>query len=62
MSPGGRPHVGTPINIRLGDELLSRVDAFAAREQIKRAEAIRRLVTAGLKHLHCDIAGDIIMR
>lgn len=51
MSTGGRPHVGTPINIRLGDELLSRVDAFAGREQIKRAEAIRRLVTAGLKRL-----------
>jgi metal-responsive CopG/Arc/MetJ family transcriptional regulator len=47
VSPAGRPEIGEPINIRLGD-LLSRVDAFAEREQISRAEAIRRLVAAGL--------------
>lgn len=49
MSPAGRPEIGHPINIRLGDELLSRVDAFAAREQISRAESLRQLVAAGLK-------------
>lgn len=51
MSPAGRPEIGQPVNIRLGNELLSRVDAFAAREQISRAEAIRHLVARGLKRL-----------
>jgi metal-responsive CopG/Arc/MetJ family transcriptional regulator len=51
VTPAGRPAVGAPINIRLGSDLLSRVDAFAAREEIARAEAIRQLVAAGLKKL-----------
>lgn len=49
MSPGGRPTVGTPINVRLGDELLAQVDAYAESEGIKRAEAVRRLVERGLR-------------
>jgi hypothetical protein len=46
----GRPTIGEPINIRLGD-LLGRVDAFATAAGQTRAEAIRELVTAGLTHL-----------
>lgn len=49
MTPAGRPVVGTPINIRLGDELLTRVDQYAADENISRAEAIRQLVQRGLR-------------
>ncbi len=51
MTPPGRPEIGTPINTRLGTDLLSRVDAFAAREGINRAEALRRLIAAGLKRM-----------
>jgi hypothetical protein len=43
----GRPSVGEPINVRLG-ELLGRVDAFAAEGGVTRAEAVRQLVFAGL--------------
>lgn len=49
MTPMGRPAVGTPVNIRLGDELLAQVDQFAATEGISRAEAIRQLVQRGLR-------------
>ncbi|MBU8820946.1 ribbon-helix-helix domain-containing protein [Mycolicibacterium goodii] len=49
MTPAGRPSVGAPINVRLGDDLLAEVDAYAAAEDIKRAEAIRRLVQRGLR-------------
>lgn len=45
MSPGGRPPVGTPINVRLGDELLAQVDAYRERFDISRAEVIRRAVS-----------------
>jgi len=45
----GRPEVGRPVNIRLGDELLAEVDAFAEAEGVKRAEAIRQLVQRGLR-------------
>lgn len=44
----GRPEVGTPINIRLGDELLPRVDAEAALRGQTRAATIRGLVAAAL--------------
>ena len=43
----GRPEIGGTVNTRLGD-LLPRVDAWAEMQGLKRAEAIRRLVTAGL--------------
>ncbi|MCV7285989.1 ribbon-helix-helix protein, CopG family [Mycolicibacterium wolinskyi] len=49
VTPAGRPEVGKPINIRLGDELLAEVDAWAEGQGIKRAEAIRRLVERGLR-------------
>lgn len=49
MSPAGRPEIGAPINIRLGDELLKQVDAYAETEQVARAEAIRQLVQHGLR-------------
>lgn len=44
MTPAGRPQVGTPINVRLGDDLLAEVDAYAKRFDISRAEVIRRAV------------------
>lgn len=40
----GRPGVGQPINIRLGDDLLARVDAIAAERGASRAATIRALV------------------
>lgn len=40
----GRPGVGQPINVRLGTELLARVDAIAAERGSSRAETIRALV------------------
>lgn len=48
-SSAGRPEIGRPINIRLGDDLLAEVDAYAEAEGIKRAEAIRQLVQRGLQ-------------
>jgi Arc/MetJ-type ribon-helix-helix transcriptional regulator len=55
MSPAGRPEIGTPVNIRLGNDLLAQVDAYAEAESVKqgrrvnRAEAIRQLVQQGLR-------------
>ena len=43
----GRPQIGIPVQVRLGDEL-ARVDAYAAANGIKRAEAIRRLIGESL--------------
>jgi hypothetical protein len=43
----GRPEVGEPVNVRLGD-LLSSVDEFAASRDLSRAAAIRELVSRGL--------------
>jgi metal-responsive CopG/Arc/MetJ family transcriptional regulator len=44
MSPAGRPEVGTPINVRLGTDLLAEVDTYAKRLDTSRAEVIRRAV------------------
>jgi len=44
----GRPKIGGEVQVRLGD-LLPDVDAWAADNGVKRAEAIRRLVLAGLR-------------
>jgi hypothetical protein len=41
----GRPEVGAAVHVRLGDDLLAMVDAYASERGIKRAEAIRRLTT-----------------
>lgn len=49
MTPMGRPVVGAPVNVRLGDDLLTKVDNYAAAEGISRAEAIRQLVRRGLR-------------
>jgi hypothetical protein len=43
----GRPEIGDPVGVRLGD-LLSAVDTYATHHGVKRADAIRRLVSAGL--------------
>lgn len=43
----GRPVIGGKVQVRLGD-LLPLVDAWAAEQGIERAEAVRRLVSAGL--------------
>jgi hypothetical protein len=46
--PQHRPVIGEPVNIRLGADLLPRVDRYAAEAGISRAEAIRVLVMQGL--------------
>jgi len=51
MSRPGRPEIGPPINIRLGNELLTRIDNYAARQAISRAQAIRQIVKAALAEL-----------
>lgn len=45
--PRGRPAIGEKVQVRLG-ALLPRVDAFAARRGINRAEALRRLLAEAL--------------
>ena len=45
----GRPAIGGEIKVRLGDDLQTLVDQWAAERGIARAEAIRQLVTTGLK-------------
>lgn len=45
----GRPEIGKPINVRLGDDLLAEVDRFAADTGRNRAEAIRRLVAIAVR-------------
>jgi hypothetical protein len=47
VSLGGRPAIGSPVLVRLG-ELLPEVDAYAAGLGIARAEAVRRLIETGL--------------
>ncbi|MGH3693226.1 MAG: hypothetical protein ACRDRX_04370 [Pseudonocardiaceae bacterium] len=44
----GRPEVGNVVNVRLGD-LKEAVDTYAAERDVSRAEAVRRLVAAGLR-------------
>ncbi|NUR30061.1 MAG: ribbon-helix-helix protein, CopG family [Catenulispora sp.] len=43
---GGRPAVGPKVEFRLEQDVLDKVDARAAAEGIKRAEMLRRIVTA----------------
>ena len=45
----GRPVVGRPVNIRLGDDLLDEVDTLASILGESRAEVIRRLVAEGVR-------------
>jgi metal-responsive CopG/Arc/MetJ family transcriptional regulator len=51
MTPVGRPEIGTPINVRLGDDLLAKVDAHAQAGGVSRASIIRSLVAAALDEL-----------
>ncbi|MET9712562.1 hypothetical protein [Nocardiopsis alba] len=44
---GGRPKIGNIVSVAMGDTL-PKVDAYAQENDIKRAEAIRTLVTVGL--------------
>lgn len=44
MSPAGRPEIGKPINVRLGDDLLEAVDARAERLGYSRAEVVRTIL------------------
>lgn len=44
----GRPAIGDPIKIRLGDDLQAAVDQWADSHGVARAAAIRQLITAGL--------------
>lgn len=46
---GGRPEIGGRITTAIGDERLAVVDSYARSEGIGRAEAVRRLVDAGLE-------------
>jgi metal-responsive CopG/Arc/MetJ family transcriptional regulator len=48
MSPAGRPEIGQPINVRLGDDLLAAVDRRAHQLGASRAELIRTILTAVL--------------
>lgn len=41
----GRPKIGGEVLVRLGDDLIAMVDAYAEQRRINRSEAIRRLVT-----------------
>lgn len=44
----GRPEIGGRITTAIGDDLLGAVDAYAQAHGIKRADAVRQLMTAGL--------------
>lgn len=44
----GRPRIGGEALLRLGDERLARVDAYAAQLGVQRAEAVRQLVDRAL--------------
>jgi hypothetical protein len=45
---GGRPAIGRPWQVRLGDDLTAAVDAYASEHDLSRAEAVRRLIAKGL--------------
>jgi hypothetical protein len=49
MRLAGRPEIGRPINIRLGNKLLAAVDAEATSLNISRPEVIRRIVAEHFK-------------
>lgn len=44
----GRPEVGQPINVRLGDDLLAQVDAIAKADNASRAETVRTLIASAV--------------
>lgn len=59
MSPAGRPEIGQPINVRLGDDLLARVDVWrlSGPVQVSRASAVRSMVAAALAELDDETIG-----
>jgi hypothetical protein len=48
--PRGRPKtgIGTPIQVRVQPAMLKRLDAWRAKAEISRAEALRRLADSAL--------------
>jgi hypothetical protein len=46
LNAGGRPAIGEPINVRLGDENLAWLDRGAAKHDTSRANILRSVVTA----------------
>lgn len=44
----GRPPIGPVVKARVSPELLDQVNQFAQLHGLKQAEAVRRLITAGL--------------
>lgn len=48
----GRPQIGKPVNLRLGDDLLAHLDDYAALHNWSRAEAARFLITVALTERH----------
>jgi metal-responsive CopG/Arc/MetJ family transcriptional regulator len=56
--PGGRPEIGVPINVRLGDQLLADIDARAHNLGVSRASMIRTLLTAAQSELDDDTIAD----
>lgn len=58
MTPAGRPEIGQPINVRLGEDLLAKVDAYATREGIGRARALRAIISAALTTTKDDTAAQ----
>lgn len=47
----GQPPIGPEIKVRLGSDLQPRVEGWAARHDVTRAEAVRKLVAAGLEDI-----------
>ncbi|MEV8399273.1 hypothetical protein [Streptomyces niveus] len=45
---GGRPSIGPKVETRLPKEVLAEVDAWAAKHDVARADALRKLVERGL--------------
>jgi hypothetical protein len=45
----GRPRVGDKVEIRMSDDLVRRIDGYAADMDLTRSEVIRRLVIEGLE-------------
>lgn len=60
-SAGGRPVIGTPINIRVPTELLDQIDADAAGQRISRSAAIRTLLESALTPVTLDTAVATIL-
>lgn len=54
MSPAGRPEVGSPINVRIGDGLLADIDARAYSLGVSRASLIRSMLKAAQAELDDD--------